>query len=39
MMQKYNAPYATDFDVCSKRVTFALETTKRGFEAEKRGAK
>jgi len=39
MMQKYNAPCATDFDVCAKRVTFILETTKRVFETEKRGAK
>jgi len=35
MMQKYNAPCASDFDFCSKRVTFILETTKRVVETEK----
>ena len=35
MLQKYNAPYASDFNVCAKQVTFVPETTKSEVETEK----
>jgi len=35
MLQKYNALYVSDFNVCAKRVTFVPETTKTEIEAEK----
>ena len=36
MLQKYNAPYASDFDLCAKRATFVLEMTQSVFETEKK---
>ena len=34
MLQKYSAPYASDFDVCAKRVKFVSETDKSVFETD-----
>jgi len=34
MLQKYNALYASDFNICAKRVTFVPETTKSEVETE-----